>query len=106
MKLNVEKNITSGKYIVKLTIVDISEDETAKIKKFGAPIISVAPMRIYHKNRIGTFTALDELDHEFSFPNDQDAQRFITSITERVKAAAVFLRSHEDKFSGNQEHEI
>jgi hypothetical protein len=104
MKLVFEKKIENGKYCVVIKITEFSVDEIERMKKYGAPIVSIAPQS--RMNRIRGFVSeisLPDLNYDYWFENKEKAQLFESNMTERIKEAIKKLKSYNDDFTEEKE---
>ena len=106
MKVQIERVLENGKYHVKVAVSDFSIQEIEAIKKFGAPMISVAPLYIWRRREFTSNVAIHDLNDDFEFTTETQAKSFITDLTARIKTAASTLKSYKDTFSGKNELEI
>ncbi len=106
MRLNVEKNLIAGKYRLKVEVAELSTEEKQQIEKFGAPWVSIAPKTVWFASKYRDELHLDQINHEFEFTNESDANLFIEALTQSIKRAITELRAKKDQFTGSKEYDF
>ncbi len=106
MKVVIEKNLKAGSYLVNVEITEYSEDEIDRVKRFGAPSISIAPETIYYNGRARSVIPVTSLNTSFQFSDEQSAEDFIKLLKSRIKSAVDELKGKTDNFSGRDEIEL
>ncbi len=103
MKVVIEKKLEAGKYHVSINVSDYSQGEIEKIKKFGAPEISISPKNIYRNGSIVSSLPIHDMNYDFKFDTEVLANNFSETMTNRIKTAVETLKSKKDEFSGKNE---
>lgn len=113
MKIIVSKKLEDGKYSIMITVSDFNNNDAEKIKKFGVPIISIAPQFIWKRNNSGRPISREDMvplfdisGRDFWFDNKEKAQAFAIDMEERIKDAVNKINNSEDDFSCTKEIEL
>lgn len=103
MKVIFDKKLENGKYNVRIDVTEYSVDEVEKIKRFGPPIVSIAPKNVYNGGRMRDSLPLYDLNYDFEFDLEREAINFVELMKGRIKIAILNLKERKDNFSGKNE---
>src|SRR3989338_2113366 len=106
MKLKIEKKLEGGVYKVEVHASSFTTDEIQKMSKFGSPTISILPLTTWHAGSLVNRLPVHALGNTFQFDKEEKADKFVSDMQARVKAAMEELRSKTEKFTVNQEYEL
>lgn len=106
MKFDISREIKSGKFIVSVIVKEITEDEKAKIRKFGPPMVSILPELVWVGAGFESNISLHTFNNSFEFDTEAKADVFYNNIVERIKIAVKSLKEQQDKFSLSKEYEF
>lgn len=106
MKLKIDKTIENGSYTVMIVALSFTAEESSKISKFGSPLIPIAPKTVFNGHDIVHSLPVHTINHAFVFRKEEEADKFVTDIKQRIKDAMEELRMKEDKFTDKKEYEL
>lgn len=106
MKLNVQKSINAGQYVVYFAVTELSPIEHKNLVKFGAPEIDLEGKLALYQGKAVRKLPVHAIKHRFSFSSQAEADKFEETIAASIKEAAAKLRELKDTFSRAEEYEI
>lgn len=106
MKFNFEKQVTGGKYYVRITVAEILPEEKENIVKFGSPLVPIDPQYILYRGIMTNRLPLPDLNQVFIFNTEDQANLFVEGMKVRIKESVDGLRSKKDHFSKMDEYEV
>jgi len=106
MKVVFNKRLEAGKYYVNIDVTDYTHDEVDKIKRFGAPLISLSPQNAFKNGNFVTHLPIHSLNYDFQFSTEAQAKQFVDSLSTRIQVAVKELKARKDDFSGKKELDL
>lgn len=108
MKFAINREIKSGKYIVAVSVKEITDDERAKIIKFGAPMVSISPKAVLSSGGYSytSTVPLHSLNYVFEFSTKDEADDFNNNLLANIKEAVQTLKNYKDDFSLSKEYDF
>ncbi len=106
MKVRIDKRVEGGKYFVDVSVLELSNEEREKIRKFGSPLVSMEPQRVWYDSHFTFNLPLHDINQSFGFENQALADTFAEKLRERILQALNSLRNKQDTFSSSEAYEL
>lgn len=106
MKLSIHKTLDAGRYRVYVQVSDLTTEETAQMRKFGSPEISIKPKTTIFNWETVSSLPLHAISHNFEFESEALASQFIDEMKSRIKEAISILKNRKDNFTNVEEYEL
>jgi hypothetical protein len=106
MKATVTRTLQNGVYLVSFTFSDFTQEELAKMRSFGVPVVQIrtGPPGSHGVNNL-PITAINT-NFVAGFSAEQEAKNYETSVLAQAKSGIEAIRQRKDEFSSTTEVEI
>lgn len=106
MKAKVIRNLQSGLYSVAFIFSDFTQEELAKMKSFGVPLVQIKTGIPGQQQAINMSINQVTPNHVAFFFNEQEAKNYEAGVLSQVKSGMEAIRLRKDDFSSTVEVEI
>jgi hypothetical protein len=106
MKVTVNRQLSSGQYIVRFGVSDFSPDELAKMNSFGIPVIQVLQLAAGIRQNFNISITQLNPNLIMSFPTEEEARKYEANVLDQISKVMKSLREGKDGFTSTQEVNI